>query len=275
MPCNHETACGDAAQRHSHAPVSSAKMGLAVGLTLAFVVVEAIAGGIAHSLSLLSDAGHNFADAAALGLSWYALWIAKKPSHARMTFGYHRVGILAALVNAVSLVVIALTIFWEAAGRLHHPDPAHGGIMIAVAAVAVALNFTIGSWLHAGSHHDLNVRAARLHMLGDAISAVGVVIAGIVVAVTGATIADPIVSFLIAGLILPQLMGCAEGIGQSPAGGNTRRYGHGSGREERVSRGRRHRRTRPACVDGRPRRDRRQPARDGRRPIGRLRSAGD
>jgi cobalt-zinc-cadmium efflux system protein len=177
-------------------------MGLAVGLTLGFVAIEAVSGLFAHSLALLSDAGHNFADAAALGFSWYALWIARKPSHSGMTFGYHRVGILAALVNASSLVVIALLIFWQATGRIRHPQPAHGWVMVGVAAVAVALNFTIGSWLHAGSHHDLNIRSARLHMLGDAISAIGVVIAGLVVATTGATIADPIISFLIAGLIL-------------------------------------------------------------------------
>lgn len=89
-------------------------MGLAVALTLAFVIGETIAGYFAHSLALLSDAGHNFADAAALGFSWYALWIAKRPSHGGMTFGYHRVGILAALVNAVSLVVIAIFILIEA-----------------------------------------------------------------------------------------------------------------------------------------------------------------
>ena len=177
-------------------------MAWAVALTLAFVVVEATAGGLAHSLALVSDAGHNFADAAALAFSWYALSIARRPSHARMTFGYHRVGILAALVNAVSLVAIAVGIGYGAVERLRHPEPAHGWVMVAVAAVAVALNFTIGSWLHAGSHHDLNVRSARLHMLGDAVSAVGVVLAGLVVALTGAIVADPIVSFLIAGLIL-------------------------------------------------------------------------
>ena len=187
---------------HDHAPVSTGKMGLAVALTLGFVILEASFGVFAKSLALLSDAGHNLADAAALGFSWYALWIARKPAHSRMTFGYHRVGILAALINASSLAVIALLIFWEAAQRLRHPEPAHGWIMVGVAAVAVVLNFTIGSWLHAGSHHDLNVRSARLHMLGDAISAIGVVIAGLVVATTGASIADPIISFLIAGLIL-------------------------------------------------------------------------
>jgi cobalt-zinc-cadmium efflux system protein len=177
-------------------------MAWAIGLTLLFVATEAICGTFARSLALLSDAGHNFADAAALGFSWYALWIARKPSHSKMTFGYHRVGILAALVNASSLVVIAVLIFVEGFQRLRHPEPAHGWVMVGVAAIAVVLNFTIGSWLHAGSHHDLNVRSARLHMLGDAISAIGVVIAGLVVAMTGAAIADPIISFLIGGLIL-------------------------------------------------------------------------
>src|SRR5690349_15762203 len=114
---------------HSHGPppgVSAGKMGAAVLLTLAFVAAEAVAGAFAHSLALLSDAGHNFADAAALGLSWYALWIAKKPAHPGMTYGYHRVGILAALVNAVSLVVIALLIFGAAIDRLGTPGPVHG-----------------------------------------------------------------------------------------------------------------------------------------------------
>ncbi len=196
--CKHE---------HSHGEVTSAKMGWAVGLTLLFVVVEALCGTVAHSLALLSDAGHNFADAAALGFSWYALWIARKPSHARMTFGYHRVGILAALVNASSLAVIAVFIVVEGIGRLRHPEPPQGWVMVGVAAVAVALNFTIGSWLHAGSHHDLNVRSARLHMLGDAVSAIGVCVAGLIVATTGATIADPIISFLIAFLILASSYG--------------------------------------------------------------------
>jgi cobalt-zinc-cadmium efflux system protein len=193
------------AHDHAHgapSPVSSRKMGFAVTLTLAFVIGEAIAGYFAHSLALLSDAGHNFADAAALGFSWYALWIARKPANKDMTYGYHRVGILAALVNAVSLVVIALLIFWEAIGRLRTPEPVHGWLMIIVAAVAIGVNLTIGFWLHAGSKHDINVRSAYLHMMGDAISALGVVLAGVVVVVSGWHLADPIVSFLIGALIL-------------------------------------------------------------------------
>ena len=189
------------AQKHA-AGGGTEKMRAALVLTLAFVIGEAAAGYFAHSLALLSDAGHNFADAAALGLSWYALWIAKKPSNQGMTYGYHRVGILAALVNAVSLVVIALLIFWEAISRLRHPEPVHGWLMIVVAAVAIGVNLLIGLWLHAGSKHDINVRSAYLHMIGDAVSAFGVVMAGFVVVLSGWHLADPMVSFLIAGLIL-------------------------------------------------------------------------
>ena len=177
-------------------------MGTAVTLTLVFVVVEALGGWRAHSLALLSDAGHNLADAAALGFSWYALWISSKPSHHGMTFGYHRVGIFAALVNAVSLVVIAVFIGWEAIARIRHPEIANGAVMIGVAAAAVVMNVVIGVWLHKGAKQDMNVHSAYLHMLGDAVSAFGVVVAGVLVTTTGARLADPIVSLLIAGLIL-------------------------------------------------------------------------
>ena len=189
---------------HSHVPpnVSGRTMGAAVALTLAFVVVEAVSGWFAHSLALLSDAGHNLADAAALGLSWYALWISRKPSHHGMTFGYHRVGVFAALVNGASLVAIAILIGWEAIARIRVPESANGSVMIAVALAAVVVNLLIGLWLHKGSKDDLNIRGAYLHMLGDAASAFGVVIAGILVTTTREPLADAVVSLLIAGLIL-------------------------------------------------------------------------
>jgi cobalt-zinc-cadmium efflux system protein len=177
-------------------------MGAAVALTLSFVVAEAVSGWFAHSLALLSDAGHNLADAAALAFSWYALWIGNKPSHQGMTFGYHRVGIVAALANAVSLVLIALFIGWEAIARIRQPEAANGPLMVVVAVAAMIVNLVIGLWLHKGSKHDLNVRSAYLHMLGDAVSAFGVVIAGVLVATMRAPLADPVVSLLIAGLIL-------------------------------------------------------------------------
>lgn len=190
---------------HSHEEqdhVSARKMAAAVFLTLAFVLGEAVFGYFARSLALMSDAGHNFADALALGLSWYALWIARKPAHQGMTYGYHRVGILAALVNSVSLVVTALFIFWKGIERIQSPEQASGAMMIGVAAAAVVLNLLIGVWLHAGAKHDINVRSAYLHMVGDAVSALGVVVAGILVLRLDWQWADPVVSFMIGGLIL-------------------------------------------------------------------------
>ncbi|MDB6026904.1 MAG: hypothetical protein JWM68_3127 [Verrucomicrobiales bacterium] len=177
-------------------------MGAAVIITLAFVIGETVAGFLSHSLALLSDAGHNFADALALGISWYAIWISSKPSDPKRTFGYHRVAILAALVNAVSLVVIALIIFWEAVQRLKTPEPIHAGPMISVAAIAICVNCLIAYWLHHGAKKDVNVRSAYLHMIGDAVSALGVVIAGIVITFTKDPLPDVIASFAIAALIL-------------------------------------------------------------------------
>jgi len=191
---------------HGHAhgaeSMSARTMGAAVGLTAAFVLAEAIAGWYGHSLAILSDAGHNLADAVALGFSWYAIWISAKPSHHGMTFGYHRVGVFAALVNAASLVVIALVIGWEAIIRIQRPEPASGPLMIAVALAAIVVNVVIGVWLHGAAKSDLNVKGAYIHMLGDAVSALGVVVAGAVVIVTKQPLADPIVSLLIAALIL-------------------------------------------------------------------------
>lgn len=187
---------------HPSTEVTRRTLAGAVGLTLVFVAVEALFGWFGHSLALLSDAGHNLTDAAALGFSWYAVRIAERPSHEGMTYGYHRMGILAALANAGSLAVIALVIVWEAIARLRHPEAPNAGIMIGVAAAAMVLNAVIGYRLHGSAKGDMNVRSAYLHMMGDAVSALGVVIAGIIVAITNEPHADPIVSLLIAGLIL-------------------------------------------------------------------------
>ncbi|MES1254874.1 MAG: cation diffusion facilitator family transporter [Acidobacteriota bacterium] len=182
-------------------------MAAAMAITLAFVTGEAVAGWVGHSLALVSDAGHNLADVGSLGFSWYALWMAHKPSHHRMTYGYHRVGVLAALANAVSLVLIAGFIGWEAVDRIRHPSPSSGGLMIGVALGAIFVNLLISVWLRHGAKDDINIRSAYLHQLGDAASAAGVVVAGIVVAATGQMLADPIVSLLIAGMILASSYG--------------------------------------------------------------------
>jgi len=198
------------AHDHSHAHdngdraarTSARTMAAAVAVTLAFVVAEALAGWFGNSLALLSDAGHNLTDAAALGLSWYALRMAEKPSHHGMTFGYHRVGVFAALANAVSLVIIALVIGFEAIERLRDPEPASGRLMVVVALTAIVVNVWISVRLHRGAKHDMNIRSAYLHMVGDAVSALGVVLAGVLVLITQSTLADPAVSLMIAALIL-------------------------------------------------------------------------
>jgi cobalt-zinc-cadmium efflux system protein len=188
---------------HDHGTsLTARRLLLSVAITVAFVIGEAAAGYFSNSLALMSDAGHNFADALALILSWYGLWIARRPSSERHSYGYHRVGILTALVNAVALVVIALFVFWEAVSRLRYPEPVQSKPMIIVALIAILLNTAISLWLRKAAKDDLNVRSAYKHMVGDAVSAVGVVIAGLVVAFTGASIADPVVSVLIGLLIL-------------------------------------------------------------------------
>ena len=147
-------------QGHDHGTsMTGRRLLFSVIITVAFVIGEAAAGYFSNSLALLSDAGHNFADALALVLSFYGLWIAQRPSSAKRTFGYHRVGILVALVNAVSLVVIALIIFWEAASRLRHPEPVQSTPMIVVALIAILLNTVISLWLRSAAKTDLNIRS--------------------------------------------------------------------------------------------------------------------
>lgn len=193
---------------HGHAHLNTdpgtmfRRLGFSITATFLFVLGEAVAGYSSHSLALLSDAGHNLADGLALILTWYGLWVAGKPSNSKRTYGSHRVSILAALVNAVSLVVIALVIFWEASVRLRAAEPINSTLMIWVALAAAIMNGIISMGLHHGAKDDLNVRGAYLHMLGDAISAFGVVAAGIFIRYTGSSAADSIVSFLIGGLIL-------------------------------------------------------------------------
>ena len=174
---------------------------LSLIITVVFVLGEAFAGYLSHSLALLSDAGHNFSDAFALGLAACAVWIAKRPSNAGKTYGYHRASILTALFNAATLLVIAVVILVEAFSLLRHPQPVHGELMMYVAAVSVLMNTVIAALLRGGSGHSLNMRAAYIHMAGDALSAVGVLIAGWIVKSTGWVYADPAVSVLIAGFI--------------------------------------------------------------------------
>ena len=169
--------------------------------TLFFVVVEIIAGIRAHSLALLSDAGHNFTDALALILAAIAFYIQSRPPNDVKTYGYHRAGVLAAFVNALTLVGIAAWIFDESWQRLRHPEPVAQWTMLIVAAVGLAVNGSIMWGLHR-DRHDLNVRAAFVHMLGDALGSIGIMAGAVTIYFTGWHIVDPVLSILIGILII-------------------------------------------------------------------------
>ncbi len=184
---------------HSH-EMAKQSLRLAFFLTILILVVELVGGWLANSLALFSDAGHVVTDIFALGLAWFATLQAERPSNARRTFGYHRVGILAALVNAVTLILIALAILFEAAQRFQHPEAVQPLVMFLSAGVGIVVNLFIGFGLRRESS-NLNVRAAALHVFGDVGASIGVVIAGIIILTTGWTIADPLLSVAIAALI--------------------------------------------------------------------------
>src|SRR2546423_2323319 len=173
---------------------------LALGLTLAVLVIELAGGLVSHSLALLADAGHVLTDVFALGLAWFAIEQSKRPGDRRRSYGYQRVGILAALLNAVALIVIVLAIGFEAVRRLMAPEPVQGGTVIATALVAIAINAFVLLTLRA-EVNNLNLRAALLHVTGDVAASVGVVIAGAVIVLTGWLYIDPLLSLAIAALI--------------------------------------------------------------------------
>lgn len=183
---------------------AGAVRGLIVGmiLNLAIVVVEVIVGLASGSLGLLSDAVHNFTDMAALGITWFAIEQAKRPPTAARTFGFHRTGILVALINALSMVLVTLWIFWEAYHRLLDPQPVDGIPVMVTAALALAANLMVALRLRGHAAHDINIRSAVLHLVGDAAASAAVVVSGLVIALTGWDAADPLVSILLGVLIL-------------------------------------------------------------------------
>jgi cobalt-zinc-cadmium efflux system protein len=186
---------------HDHAHGMAKKsLRLAFFLTMLILVAELVGGFVANSLALLSDAGHVVTDIFALGLAWFAVVQAERPSNARKTFGYHRVGILAALANSVTLILIAVVIVWEAVQRFQHPEPVQPLIMFLAAAVGIAVNLYIGFGLRKEGH-SLNERAAMLHVFSDVGASAGVIIAGIIILLTRQTIVDPLLSVGIAVLI--------------------------------------------------------------------------
>jgi len=187
---------------HSHAPASyNSAFVVGIALNLAFVVVEVLYGLRSNSLALVADAGHNFGDVLGLVLAWIAALLALRLPTRRHTYGMRRSSILAALANAIFLLITVGAIAWEAIGRFRRPDIVESGVVIWVAAVGIAINAATALMFMAGRKGDLNIRGAFLHMAADAAVSAGVVVAGIIIGVTGWLWVDPAVSLLIVVVI--------------------------------------------------------------------------
>jgi cobalt-zinc-cadmium efflux system protein len=185
---------------HEHGLVGR-RLRTAFLLTLVILLVELAGGLISHSLALLSDAGHVLTDVVALGLAWFAAAQSTRPADARRTYGYHRIGILAALGNAFALLLIVLVIAYEAVQRFAHPTTVMPAVMLVSAAVGIGINLWIGLGLRREESHNLNLRAATLHVFGDVAASVGVVVGGLIILATHWYLADPLISLALALLI--------------------------------------------------------------------------
>jgi cobalt-zinc-cadmium efflux system protein len=189
---------------HSHRPALTGRKALTMALviTTLFFVVEVIGSVVTDSLALFGDAGHMLSDVSALSLSLLAIWMAARPHTPGRTFGYHRVEIVAALVNGLTLGAISLYVFWEAAQRFSDPPEVRSAAMLVIATAGLGANALSGFILSRSGHSNLNVRSAFLHVLGDALGSVGAIVAGLIMLTTGWYLADPLISVFIAILIL-------------------------------------------------------------------------
>jgi cobalt-zinc-cadmium efflux system protein len=194
IPCSHVNA--------RHGPHRTRRLGVVLGLTAVFMVVEAAGGWLAGSLALIADAGHMLTDVGALSLTLVTAYVAHRPADDTKTYGYLRWEILAALVNGAVLFGLAGWVVIEAVGRLHAPAPIRSGLFLTVALLGLGVNAISLRLLHGDHQHSLNARAAYLHILGDLLGSAGAVFAAIVVWSTGWTLADPIVSIVLSLLIL-------------------------------------------------------------------------
>jgi cobalt-zinc-cadmium efflux system protein len=202
---------GQGGHPHHHLPASFDRaFAVGVGLNLAFVVAEFVFGLRAHSLALTADAGHNLSDVLGLGLAWAASMLARRGPTPRRTYGLRRFSILAALVNAGLLLIAVGAIAVEAVQRLRHPAPVASNIVMIVAGIGIVINVGTALGFLRGRHADLNIRGAYLHMMTDALASAGVVVAGLVIGVTGWLWLDPAVSLAIVALITWGTWGLAK-----------------------------------------------------------------
>ncbi|ABD05039.1 cation diffusion facilitator family transporter [Rhodopseudomonas palustris HaA2] len=188
---------------HSHAPKDFGRaFAIGIGLNIGFVIVEAVFGWLGNSMALLADAGHNLSDVLGLAVAWIAAELSKRPPSARFTYGLRGSSILAALFNAVFLLLAVGAIGWEAMLRLFNPEPVAGVTMMVVAGVGIGINAATAWLFFSGRHDDLNIRGAYLHMIADAAVSAAVVVAGVVILFSGWTWIDPAVSLLVVGVIV-------------------------------------------------------------------------
>jgi cobalt-zinc-cadmium efflux system protein len=188
---------------HDHAhEVGKKTLTVVLALTAVFMLVELAGGLISNSLALIADAAHMLTDVGALGLSLFVLWFSRRPARPEKTYGYLRLEILAALINGVMLVVIAIAIFWQAYERVLQPEDVEGGLMLGVSIAGFIVNVIAARMLHSSADHNLNLRAAYLHVIGDLVGSAGAIIAAILILTTGLVIADPIISIAVGLLIL-------------------------------------------------------------------------
>ncbi|MEA2839052.1 MAG: cobalt-zinc-cadmium efflux system protein [Methylobacteriaceae bacterium] len=188
---------------HDHAPADfSRAFAIGIALNLTFVVIEAISGIYGHSVALLSDAGHNLGDVLGLAVAWGATVLSRRPPTPRFTYGLGGTSILAALFNALFLLIAVGAISWEAIQRLMNPAPVAGGIVMIVAAIGVVVNGATALLFASGRKGDLNIRGAFQHMLADAIIAAGVVVTGLLIRLTGAAWLDPVASLVVNAIIV-------------------------------------------------------------------------
>lgn len=202
----HAHGAGDAKQNHSHAPQNVSKLIWALSLTLGFALIEAGTGWFAHSLALISDAGHMVTDSAALGLALIAQLIAQRPPSEKHSFGFGRSEALAAFINAIAMLILACWIIFEAITRFSRPSDVHGSSVMIVAALGLLLNVVV-AWMLMRGESNLNTRAALVHVMGDLLGSVAAFAAGAVISLTGWMQIDPILSILVSLLILKSTAG--------------------------------------------------------------------
>lgn len=203
----HDHSHGHAHTRHGHGHshlnhANETRLAFAAGITGLFMAVEIVGGTISGSLALLADAGHMFADFAALTLAWFAFRLSRRPADWRRTYGFDRFQVIVAFGNGIALFVVAGWIVLEAIERLGEPVPVQGPVMAAVAAAGLAVNIVAFLILHGADRDNLNVRGAALHVMGDLLGSVAALVAAGVILWTGWTPIDPILSVLVAALIL-------------------------------------------------------------------------